>query len=457
MRSRLFVLLLALLILPTIAQGAITKGPYLQNLGREGVTICFETDEPGPGLISWGPTDQLGTDVASIPKTYDLSAYTRYQHKVRIDSLEMDATYHYTLKHGTDASSVYEFRTFPDAVGSSVIAIYGDSRGGTVAVPNVAHEEVIAAMTDDQPSLLLNTGDLVGSGEQVEDWDYMFHADKNFMASVPLMPVFGNHENGLDTNTMITGDMNWKRLFDTGSSDHPTYYSFDFANVHVIVLDVTKFWTLLLPSAAQMMWLIDDLIADELNPHTNFVLAAYHYPAFTFKEGRTPDIVSAAILEPFLRDKVDAFLYGHDHFYARSTLYGNPHVVTGGGGAPLYDFVADPTIYPWHEYHERSNHYMIANIEPQQIEFSVIRTPDLAVIDSFIVESDVLPESYEEADDDDDDDTSDDDDDVSDDDDAIGDDDDATDDDDSVDDDDDTPSPDGFGGSGDDSDEGCCG
>ena len=35
-------ILLGLFLLPSLAIGSITKGPYLQNMTRDGVTICFD-------------------------------------------------------------------------------------------------------------------------------------------------------------------------------------------------------------------------------------------------------------------------------------------------------------------------------------------------------------------------------------------------------------------------------
>jgi len=39
----------------------------------------------------------------------------------------------------------------------------------------------------------------------------------------------------------------------------------------------------------------------------------------------------------FAKFKVDAVFSGHEHYYERRTVDGFPHIITGGGGAPMYD------------------------------------------------------------------------------------------------------------------------
>ena len=46
-----------------------------------------------------------------------------------------------------------------------------------------------------------------------------------------------------------------------------------------------------------------------------------------------------------MKRKVDAVFAGHEHHYQRKTVDGILHVITGGGGAPLYDREEDGGFY----------------------------------------------------------------------------------------------------------------
>lgn len=52
-----------------------------------------------------------------------------------------------------------------------------------------------AALADEDPAFIVNTGDLVGRGSRVEDWR-AFHEENRpiFSKGIPYFPCLGNHE-----------------------------------------------------------------------------------------------------------------------------------------------------------------------------------------------------------------------------------------------------------------------
>jgi hypothetical protein len=46
-----------------------------------------------------------------------------------------------------------------------------------------------------------------------------------------------------------------------------------------------------------------------------------------------------------MRSKVDAVFAGHEHYYQRKVIDGVMQIITGGGGAPLYDREEDGGFY----------------------------------------------------------------------------------------------------------------
>jgi hypothetical protein len=69
-----------------------------------------------------------------------------------------------------------------------------------------------------------------------------------------------------------------------------------------------------------------------------WTVVAFHHPVYSpGPHGSTPGF-SPALPRLFSRRGVDLVLNGHDHLYSASRSFGGTrYVVTGGGGAPLYD------------------------------------------------------------------------------------------------------------------------
>ncbi|MBZ0271289.1 metallophosphoesterase family protein [bacterium] len=441
-----------------IASAAITKGPYLQNVTQDAITIAFETDTPGLGAVDFGATGDYGMEESADPvDSIDFVEGTRYVYKIRLFGLSRAHTYHYRIRHGADTSDDFAFVTAPHHLDSFNLVFFGDSRGGSIDSPNPAHEAVIDAIDATNPGIVFNTGDMVAHGADKADWDYFFQAEKMMMARAPLYPVYGNHEDDTDIATGLTGTRFWKFYFDTPNPSDPTWYSFDYGNIHFIIIDVNKWWNML-PGAQEYVWLVEDLTKDAANRRTNFTIALFHQPAFSWAEGRTADPTSRLIVEPMLRGAgVDLVVAGHDHFYARASLYGIPHVVTGGGGAPLYELYPNVEGRPNYVMHEKDYHYINVEATPMALSLEVVNVMTGALIDSFTLDADEAPEDIDGDDDDaGDDDGDDDDDDAANDDDAGDDDnDDAAGDDDASDDDVGAPADDD---DDDDDDDGCgCG
>jgi hypothetical protein len=82
-------------------------------------------------------------------------------------------------------------------------------------------------------------------------------------------------------------------------------------------------------------WLEDDLQAHQ-GADYRFVIA--HHPPFTAvtrRQGDNPHMT--ALIPMFEKYHVNAAFFGHDHNYQHYLKNGIHYLVTGGGGAPLYD------------------------------------------------------------------------------------------------------------------------
>ncbi len=446
------ILTLCVFFAASFGQAEVLKTPYLQNVSRTGMTVCLETNTPEDVTVEWGLTQQYGESLTEgFVQDPDFPDGKRYIYKVRLEGLEQGTMYHYRATHGEFVSEDRTFITAPDNMSDFNFVAFGDSRGGTPTDPNLDHVGTASAITDIMPMFYINTGDFVSGGENYLDWDTHFSVENDLMGYAPMYPVYGNHEEGYDTETGISGFGLWKYYFDTDHEDDGTWYSFDYGNVHFIVLDLPRSW-LILPGTAQYRWLYADLADYVENPHTNFLLAFFHYPPFSWKPGRNPDVSAWLIAEAILRQYgVNAIITGHDHYYARREMWGITEIISGGGGASLYDFYDNVENRLGYVAHAKEHHIIDINVSSTLMQFDVWSTTTDQLIDSFEIEVDDPPVpdgEDDDADDDVDDDANDDaDDDLNDD---V--DDDANDD--SVDDD---SAPAADKGDDDDDDGGCCG
>ncbi len=90
-------------------------------------------------------------------------------------------------------------------------------------------------------------------------------------------------------------------------------------------------------SSKQAAWLRERLAA---NANTScFHLVAFHHPPFTTLTGHGP---SPALRWPFKSWGADLVLSGHNHHYERMVIDGLTYVISGNGGAHLYEHRSAP-------------------------------------------------------------------------------------------------------------------
>jgi 3',5'-cyclic AMP phosphodiesterase CpdA len=183
---------------------------------------------------------------------------------------------------------------------------------------------------------VVHVGDLVANGNNPDDWDRFFEIEKDLLRNAPFYPVLGNHER----NTPL-----FSKYF-AFPDGNPHHYSFDWGAAHIVALDTNEVGPTDAVKSAflqyELAWLQDDLQRNE-KPLT-FVV--FHHPLYTVVKGRRAAAAKlASKIEPILlAGGVTAVFSGHDHNYQHHLKSGLHHVVTGGGGAPLYDVDPIPEV-----------------------------------------------------------------------------------------------------------------
>ncbi len=319
------------------ASASIVKGPYLQNVSRDGIVVMWETSEPSEGWVHYGRTPACRETVAD--------ENTAAIHEVALRGLRPDTRYFYRISSGGEVSRAYSFRTAPEGFRGFRFAVYGDTRSQPQE-----HAKVAAAVLRASPRFVLHTGDLVAVGTDYAQWgEQFFTPAAPLMARIPVFPCLGNHERNAswyyDFFSLPAG----------GGEREEEWYSFDFGNAHFTVLDTeTKFG----PGSAQYAWLEQDLAS--ARQEWKFVM--FHRPVCSSgAHGGQENPALGQYLAPlFEKYDVDVVFNGHDHIYERSYRNGVYYIVAGGGGAPLYE--VDQTPNPYQQRAAKRYHFCTVEI-----------------------------------------------------------------------------------------------
>jgi calcineurin-like phosphoesterase family protein len=267
---------------------------------------------------------------------------------------------------------------------------YGDTRsGGDPNMPGdgrvlqVEHSQVVdrviskareLASTAFPIRLVLHSGDAVLRGTDVAMWNVSFTPIIERLtrsANLPFFFAVGNHDvtggeggraQGL-ANTLaamaklIPPEKSARRL-----KGYPTY-AFGYGNSFFIAIDSN-----IPEDALQIAWVRDQLERLDRARYRH-VIVFFHHPAFSSgphsrtaapgndqKLADRPEPQTAVIrnvwLPLFRKYHVDLTITGHDHLFDhwvehyvdRGVTYRMDHVVTGGGGAPIYSYAGEPDL-----------------------------------------------------------------------------------------------------------------
>lgn len=299
----------------------VVRGPMVQRVAEDSAVLVFETDLPTRAYVEYGQTASLGQRITSA------AGGLAVHHSVTLTSLAKQKPVHYRLVVDGEPTPSYRFHTAPRAGDPLRFVVYGDVRGG-----HRVHQRIVGAILREAPDFVLATGDLVLRGSDEADWQKFFSIARQLLSGVPYYPVAGNHDMGR------AGDerrrMNEMFALWPGPSDRPAaghWYSFDVGGVHFVMLDSNAYG-----AAKQLRWLERDLAAARRRKVRAIFATAHDGP---YSRGlHRGNRKAAQLYAPLLaRYKVTMLFSGHDHLYQRGVVKGLPYIVSGGGGAPLYN------------------------------------------------------------------------------------------------------------------------
>lgn len=172
---------------------------------------------------------------------------------------------------------------------------------------------------------IVSTGDQVDSGSNANQWKWLFNTASDTMMKTAFMPTAGNHEKSFDYSL----DRNF--IFPTSPEQDATtgrYYSFDYNNVHVMILNTNNLNKDGSLSGDQLNWLREDAEKSD----AQWKVVAFHKAVYS--NGSHFDDKDVIKLREQLGELmpdlgIDVVLQGHDHVYLRTDVMDSNKVVSG--------------------------------------------------------------------------------------------------------------------------------
>ncbi|MGV6816744.1 MAG: metallophosphoesterase [Thiotrichales bacterium] len=361
-------LLLAIAIASSTANASqLVRGPYLQQPSDTGIIVRWRTDTPSLGTLYYGDSPGAVEHRVQDP-------IASKEHVVSITGLAPGKRYYYSI-HDTSGEiaggSQYYFHTSPPP-GQSVatrIWVLGDPGGQSGKVARRVRDGYLQQAADRKTDFLLLLGDnAYSSGLDQQYQVAVFDRFRPVLRNTPVWSAIGNHEANKPGKRKDSADS----VFQTGPyydifsfptaaeaggvpSETEAYYSFDYGDVHIIVLDSYFSMDQRNQFDQRMMnWLKADLA----NNTAKWTIAAWHHSPYSkgshdADHGSIETHMRTAILPLLEAGGVDLVLTGHSHAYERSyflhgfyekskALAHHPeHLLDRGNGRAVGDLVID--------------------------------------------------------------------------------------------------------------------
>ncbi len=312
--------------------GLLTRGPYLQMGTPTSLVVRWRTVEPTDSRV------QCGTNRDDMTLSFGDPALTT-EHQVSLTSLQPNTRYFYTV--GTRdqiiaSGSDFFFVTAPTHGKPTRILVTSDMQWNRYDVVGAYQQFANGRFTD----LWLTTGDNGGDSDEGFQRN-LFNAYAGILQQTVIWPCMGNHDSWLDPEFLDMFSLPTQGEAGGAPSGTEHYYSFNYGNIHCVVLNSIVEVEDTSTNGPMYAWLQRDLSTND----RDWLIAYWHYPPYTkgaYDSDSDPGL--RAMRENFLHlleaQGVDLVLSGHNHIYERSYLldshYGfstnvQPWMIKNGG------------------------------------------------------------------------------------------------------------------------------
>jgi len=372
-------------VAPWILPARIIEGPLVQSVAPQSATLVWYLTRPAPC--------EVVVMIDGQGRGYPVHSEGR-RNVAHLDGLEPGSVYPYEIRTGRRLlTRDLSLRTGAPAGQRFTFLVFGDSGMGSRAQYLLARDMLAS---QPPPDFILHTGDIVyPAGERKLYEERFFAPYRALLASIPLWPCLGNHDVQDDGTAPA-----YEEIFvvpENGPAGLPPKhnYWFDHASCRVAVIDSNADEKTLRGHVAP--WIRSVLAPTD----ARWKFVVLHHPPYTAGK-YPPDATIQDTLVPIFEDTgVDLVFSGHDHNYQRThPLRGGQvvepgngivYIVTGAGGAKLYDLRRPDQRPTWIAAAADQHHsFTQVTVEDDQLTVRQIARGGI-IIDQFVLRKEAAP------------------------------------------------------------------
>lgn len=337
----------------------VIRGPYIEDPTQTTMVLRWQTDEPTPAWLEYGPAPRCNQILKVNPEATEHKAilyglvpnqefcYRLYVYNAARDGVQAPVEGRFKTLYSAERKEVH-FLAFGNTAQTPVTEEAALAKADEEeALPPVPPKDLLAEqMAKTDADFVIHTGDLTYSGLN-EDADAEFFVPfKDVLSKTPLFVAIGANEYGPDRESRDSKSFvrtNYSRFHDMSwSNATPKYYSFDTANARFIFLDANAaYGAVWAPDidekSAQYKWLQTTLAT----AGEKWKIVVVNAPMYSTGQKGPANEAAARFVPLFERYGVDLVLQGAEANYERTfPMYqdepntrGVTYVTLGGGGA----------------------------------------------------------------------------------------------------------------------------
>jgi hypothetical protein len=309
---------------------SVTRGPYLQMLHPNGITIRWRTNVATNSSVDFGTSLSYGNTANDAALTTE--------HIVTLTNLQPQTKYYYRIGSSSQIIQGDINNYFVTATPAGIISplrIWATGDFGDGSTGQAAVRDAFATYTSSSPAnVWLWLGDnAYNSGTDAEYQSYVFNIYPNQLKNIPLYPSLGNHDYanvGYQNASSLSTAFPYFSIFSVPqaaeaggvASGTEKYYSYNNSNVHFIVLD--SYGSYNSAGSAMYNWLQNDLASNT----QRWTIVYFHHPPYTKGSHDSDNSVESVSIRQNINPLFDAYhvdlvLSGHSHDNERSYLIHN--------------------------------------------------------------------------------------------------------------------------------------
>jgi predicted phosphodiesterase len=337
---------LTLLILAVLCSCArsqhigVLASPYLQAVTTSSVYVLVESSSTDAITVEYGLTKSYGSQARTT--SCDTTSDSTFVHNIKLSGLSPNTRYHYRAVKKGWTSDDASFQTAPNGGTSFRFAWMADFRSGVII-----HDTIAKRVREANPAVSLYGGDLgINSSYSAFKEQFFRPNELALIREVPFFNTTGNHEKWSQNTRAFT-------QAPESPSGVQEYYSFDYGDMHVLVLNNEVPYY---EGSPQYRFAEHDLPAT--TKPWKVVIA--HRPAYCAGGHGEDSLMKKMSENVFVPNHVDVVFNGHSHFFQHNLVSGIHHMVIGSAGAPLYE----PGTAPYVIKGAKEHNYGIIDVSP---------------------------------------------------------------------------------------------